>query len=88
MSRLIPHNGRAGHICLRALAGFNQKNGKLDSFFLVFWWWFAVVCALWWFACIVSGFTTYVPNSGGDLWWFAVMCGGFGFFPVVCGNLW
>ena len=54
-----------------------------------------MVCGgLWWFACIVSGFTAYVPNSGGDLWWFAVMCGGFGFFPVVwwfaviCGNLW
>ena len=42
---------------------------------------------LWWFACIVSGFTAYAPNSGGDLWWFAVMCGGFGFFRwfvVVC----
>ena len=36
--------------------------------------------------CIVSGFTAYVPNSGGDLWWFAVMCGGF-FPPVVCGGL-
>ena len=47
-----------------------------------------VVCGgLWWFACIVSGFTAYAPNSGGDLWWFAVMCGGFGFFPVVCGGL-
>ena len=44
-----------------------------------------MVCGgLWWFACIVSGFTAYVPNSGGDLSWFAVMCGGFGFFPVVC----
>ena len=48
-----------------------------------------MVCGgLWWFACIVSGFTAYAPNSGGDLWWFAVMCGGFGFFPVVvCGDL-
>ena len=54
-----------------------------------------MVCGgLWWFASIVSGFTAYVPNSGGDLWWFAVMCGGFGFFPgglwwfaVVCGDL-
>ena len=46
-----------------------------------------MVCGgLWWFACIVSGFTAYAPNSGGDLWWFAVMCGGFGFFPVVCGG--
>ena len=37
-----------------------------------------MVCGgLWWFACIVSGFTAYVPNSGGDLWWFAVMCGVF-----------
>ena len=45
---------------------------------------------LWWFACIVSGFTAYAPNSGSDLWWFAVMCGGFGFsrwFVVVCGGL-
>ena len=50
-----------------------------------------VVCGgLWWFACIVSGFTAYAPNAGGDLWWFAVMCGGFGFFRwfvVVCGGL-
>ena len=47
-----------------------------------------MVCGgLWWFACIVSGFTAYVPNSGGDLCWFAVMCGGFGFFLVVCGGL-
>ena len=47
-----------------------------------------MVCGgLWCFACIVSRFTAYAPNSGGDLWWFAVMCGGFGFFPVVCGGL-
>ena len=47
-----------------------------------------VVCGgLWWFACIISGFTAYAPNSGGDLWWFAVMCGGFVFPPVVCGGL-
>ena len=50
-----------------------------------------MVCGgLWWFACIVSGFTAYAPNSGGDLWWFAVMCGGFFFsrwFVVVCGHL-
>ena len=49
-----------------------------------------MVCGgLWWFASIVSGFTAYVPNSGGDLWWFAVMCGGFFFrwFVVVCGDL-
>ena len=45
-----------------------------------------VVCSgLWWFACIVSGFTAYVSNDGGDLWWFAVMCGGLSFshVPVV-----
>ena len=71
-------NGNVPGTCLGALAIFNQKNGQLDSFFLVFWWWFAV-------ACIVSGFTAYAPNSGGDLWWFAVMCGGFGFFS---GGLW
>ena len=50
-----------------------------------------MVCGgLWWFACIVSGFTAYRPNSGGDLWWFVVMCGGFGglwWFTVVCGDL-
>ena len=50
-----------------------------------------VVCSgLWWFACIVSGYTPIVPNSGGDLWWFAVMCGGFGglwWFAVVFGDL-
>ena len=50
-----------------------------------------VVCGgLRWFACIVSGFTAYRPNSGGDLWWFAVMCGGFGglrWFVVVYGGL-
>ena len=45
-----------------------------------------MVCGgLWWFACIVSGFTAYVSNYGGDLWWFAVMCGGLSFshVPVV-----
>ena len=54
-----------------------------------------MVCGgLWWFASIVSSFTAYVPNYGGDLWWFgmfAVMCGGFGsfsrWFVVVCGDL-
>ena len=53
-----------------------------------------MVCGgLWWFACIVSGYTPIVPNSGGDLWWFAVMCGGFGgfgglwWFAVVFGDL-
>ena len=49
-----------------------------------------MVCGgLWWFACIVSGYTPIVPNSGGGLWWFAVMCGGFGglrWFVVVCGG--
>ena len=47
-----------------------------------------MVCGgLWWFASIVSGFTAYVPNSGGDLWWFAVMCGGFGGFSGGFGGL-
>ena len=50
-----------------------------------------MVCGgLRWFACVVSGYTPIVPNSGGDLWWFAVMCGGFGglrWFSVICGGL-
>ena len=47
-----------------------------------------MVCGgLWWFACIVSGFTAYAPNSGGDLWWFAVVLGFFRWFAVICGNL-
>ena len=46
-----------------------------------------MVCGgLWWFACIVSGFTAYVPNSGGDLWWFAVFFFS-RWFVVVCGDL-
>ena len=66
-----------GNICLRALplAGFNPKNGQLDSLFLVFWWWFAVpvVCL----HRLRLHYRAIVPNSaisGGDLWWFAVVC--------------
>ena len=56
-----------------------QKNGQLDSFFLVFCWCFAVVCGA---GGLCGGLPAsslvtlpIVPNSGGDLWWFAVMCG-------------
>ena len=76
---------------------FQPKKWTLDYFFSYSGGgWFAVVCGgLWWFACIVSGFTAYAPNSGGDLWWFAVINGWTvvvlvfsRWFVVVCGNLW
>ena len=50
-----------------------------------------MVCGgLWWFACIVSGFTAYRPNSGGGLRWCVVVLvvyGGLRSFAVICGGL-
>ena len=42
---------------------------------------------LWWFVCIVSGFSAYAPNSGGDVWWFWFFSGGLWWFAVICGGL-
>ena len=66
--------------CFKCISVFTLTRGLQSA---------VVYGGLWWFACIVSGYTPIVPNSGGDLWWFAVMCGGFGglrWFVVVCGG--
>ena len=86
---------KSNYIFLRTLARFNPQNWQLDSFLLVFWWWFAVVCGgLPAFHCfhyqssqilvvICGGLRWFVPFCGG-LWSFAVVCGSLGWFAVVC----
>ena len=76
---------KSNYIFLRTLARFNPQNWQLDSFLLVCWWWFAVVCGgLRWFVCFSSFSPPIVPNSGGGLRWFLVVCGSLWSFAVVC----
>ena len=69
---------------------FNQKNGQLDTFFLVFWWWFAVVCgglpalSLVPIGILSSQILVVICD---DVWWFVVVCGSLWWFVMVCGGL-
>ena len=79
---------KSNYIFLRTLARFNPQNWQLDSFLLVFWWWFAVVCgglpAFHRFHRLSSPILVVVC---GGLWWFAVVCCGLRWFVIVCDGL-
>ena len=71
--------------CLGALARLNPQNWQLDSFLLVFWWWFAVVCGgLPAFLRFHSLSYQIMVVVWGSLRWFVVVCGGLRWFAVVC----
>ena len=79
---------KSNYIFQRTLARFNPQNWQLDSFLLVFWWWFAVVCGgLRWFAVVCLLSTVFTTNRPKFWWWFVVVCGDLCHFVVVCGRL-